>query len=290
LDNAVAEEKIRILISLIGKYPDHVDHFIFEKGKYLKKAYLFHTRDSEAPANRQGRLSKENETIDYGKLADDTIKKLKKQYSPRIKIIPQLYENAHDIHELQLLIQKIVNTEREKFPQREEIALDISGGTNIAAAAQMMAIFKIGLNAYYDDSTKEIGERIQKINTNVDLGKGLHEITVNILKTIQNSEFIIQPAESDRHRQFPDELRKVIKGQITNADLVRKLGTKSESSLKLLLKSNYIEKIPEYEVYRDVSLHETDDPKWKKGTIIQPSWRITKDGEIAANVQRETRT
>ena len=286
----MAEEKIRILIALIGKYPDHVDHFIMEKGRFLKKAYLFHTRDSEAPANRQGRLSKENETIDYGILADITIKRLKKQYSPRIKIIPQLYENAHDIHELQLLIQKIVNTEREKFPQREEIALDISGGTNIAAAAQMMAIFKIGLNAYYDDSTKEIGERIQKINTNVDLGKSLHEITVNVLKTIQNSEFIIQPTESDRHRQFPDELRKVIKGQITNADLVRKLGTKSESSLKLLLKSNYIEKIPEYEVYRDVSLHETDEPQWEKRSIGQPSWRITKDGEIAANVQRETRT
>ena len=286
----MAEEKIRILISLIGKYPDHVDHFISEKGRYLKKAYLFHTRDSAAPANRRGIISKKSETIDYGKLADDTIKKLRNQYSPRITIEPQLYENAHDIHELQLLIQKIVNTEREKYPQQEEIALDISGGTNIAAAAQMMAVYKFRLDVYHDDSTKAIGERIQKINTNLNLGRDLGEIALNILKTIHDSEFIIQPAESDRHKPFPNELREVIKGQITNNDLVHKLGTKSESPLGLLLKSNFIEKIPEYEIYRDVSLHETDEPQWEKRSIGQPSWRITKDGEIAANVQRETRT
>ena len=178
----MAEEKIRILFALIGKYPDHVDHFIMEKGRFLKKAYLFHTRDSAAPTNRRGRISKESETIDYGKLADDTIEELTKKYSPRIKIIPQVYENAHDIHELQLLIQKIVNAEREEYPQREEIALDISGGTNIAAASQMMAIYKFQLDAYYDDSTKEIGERIQKINTNVDLGRDLGVPALNILK------------------------------------------------------------------------------------------------------------
>ncbi len=285
----MAEEKIRILISLIGKYPDHVDHFISEKGRYLKKAYLLHTRDSSAPVDRRGRLSEDSETLDYGELADNFIAQLKIQ-KPRLKIIGVEYQNAHDIHELQILIQKIVNTERETFPQQEEIAIDISGGTNIAAAAQMMAVYKFRLDVYHDDSTKEIGERIQKINTNLNLGRDLGEIALNILKTIHDSEFIIQPAESDRHKPFPNELREVIKGQITNADLVRKLGTKSESPLGLLLQSNYIEKIPEYEVYRDVSLHETDEPQWKKGTITQPSWRITKDGEIAANVQQETRT
>jgi hypothetical protein len=302
----MAEKKIKILISLIGKHPDHVDHFIIEKGRYLKKAYLLHTCDSAAPPNRRGILSKKTETIDYGKLAKKTIKTLKKQYSPRIKIIPQVYENAHDIHELQHIIQKIVNTEREKFPQQEQIAIDISGGTNIAAAAQMMSIYKFRLDAYYDDSTKEIGERIQKINTNLNLGRDLGVPALNILKIIQDSEFIIQPAKSDRHRPFPgityikikdgsvrckyDESVSVIKGQMTNAELKDKVGTKSESPLKLLLDSNFIEKIPAYEVYRDVSLHKNDEPKWEKRPINLPSWRITQDGVIAANTQRETRT
>ena len=286
----MAEKKIKILISLIGKHPDHVDHFIIEKGRYLKKAYLLHTCDSAAPPNRRGILSKKTETIDYGELAEKTIKTLKKQYSPRIKIIPQVYENAHDIHELQHIIQKIVNTEREKFPQQEQIAIDISGGTNIAAAAQMMSIYKFRLDAYYDDSTKEIGERIQKINTTVEDKNDLGEIAFKVLKTIRDSEFIIQPRPEDRGRPFPDKLRKVIKGMITNSDLVEELGTRSESPLGGLVGKNLIEKLNTYPVYRDKSLHQTDEPEWKITEYDLPAYRITQDGIITANIPRRVRT
>ena len=285
----MAEEKIRILISLIGKYPDHVDHFIMEKGRYLKKAYLFHTCDSAAPANRQGIISKEMEPIDYGELAEKTIKKLTEKHAPRIEIIPVVYQNAHDLHELQHIIQKIVYTEREEFREQEEIAIDISGGTNIAAAAQMMAVYKFRIDAYHDDSTKEIGERIQKINTSVELENDLGGKAFQVLKTIQDSEFIIQPRPEDRGRPFPDELRKVIKGLITQVDLI-KIEGRSVSPLENLIKNNFIERIESYEIYRDVSLHETDEPKWEIDTYNLPAYRITDDGIIAANVPRRVRT
>ena len=282
----MGKEKIRVLISLIGKFPDHVDHFVSEKGQYLKKVYLFHTRDSSAPPNRRGILDDDpvnSRPLDYGKLADEYISKLQKQ-KPRLKIIPVEYQKAHDIHELQHVIQKIVNDEREEFLLREEIAIDISGGTNIAAAAQMMAVFRFRIDAYYDDSTKEIGERIQKINTTVEDKNDLGEIAFKVLKTIRDSEFIVQPRPEDSGRLFDDKLREVVKGMITNSDLVKELG-RSVSPLETLLKKNLIEKLNSYPVYRDVSLHKTDEPDWKIVQYDLPGYRITDDGIITANTR-----
>lgn len=283
----MGKEKIRVLISLIGKFPDHVDHFVSEKGQYLKKVYLLHTRDSSAPPNRRGIIDDDavnSKTLDYGKLADQYISKLKKQ-KPRLKIIPVEYQKAHDIHELQHVIQKIVNGERDEFLLREEIAIDISGGTNIAAAAQMMAVFRIGIDAYYDDSTKEIGERIQKINTTVEDENDLKAKAFKVLKTIRDSEFIVQPRPEDSDRFFDDKLRKVIPGMITNSDLVKELGTRSVSPLQTLLKKNLIEKLNSYPVYRDVSLHKTDEPDWKMEQYDLPAYRITEDGLLTANTR-----
>ena len=288
----MAKEKIRVLISLIGKHPDHVDHFISEKGQYLKKAYLLHTCDKEVPANRRGKIDDDpvnSKTHDYGKLADEYLSQFKIR-NPRLKVIPIVYQKAQDIHELQHVIQTIVNGEREEFPLREEIVIDISGGTNIAAAAQMMAVYKFGIDAYYDDSTKEIGERFQKINTAIEEQNDLGEIAFKVLKTIRDSEFIIQPRPEDIGRPFHDKLRKVIKGMITNSDLVRELGTRSESPLGSLVSKNLIEKFNTYPVYRDESLHQTDEPDWKITDYDLPAYRITEDGIITANIPRRVRT
>ena len=155
----MAKEKIRVLISLIGKHPDHVDHFISEKGQYLKKAYLLHTCDKEVPANRRGKIDDDpvnSKTQDYGKLADEYLSQFKIR-NPRLKVIPIVYQKAQDIHELQHVIQTIVNGEREEFPLREEIVIDISGGTNIAAAAQMMAVYKFGIDAYSSNKLVSTG-------------------------------------------------------------------------------------------------------------------------------------
>jgi hypothetical protein len=283
----MADEKIRILISVIGKYNDHVDHFIREKGRYLKKVYLFHTIDSKEPQNRDGRTNENNKTIDYGKLAKKFIKKLENKHD-HIKIIPVVYDDAHDIHELQIKIQNIVNDERVKYPQLDEIALDISGGTNIAAAAQIFAVYKFHIVPYYDDSRQANGERIKKIDVDYDLDKALSSIALKHLKIISNSKFIVKPDKEDKQNPLPDWLPSyMIDGQITKIELEKQLGKRSSaSSLKLLVEKNLIEEIHKYDYYYDAKLHETDEPKWEKRTHNRPAFKITPNGRIKANLQK----
>ncbi len=67
--------KIRVLISLIGKHPDHVEYFIREKGINLKRIHLLHTLDKDQPSSRDGNDKDKKNLVDYEKLAKNTIRK-----------------------------------------------------------------------------------------------------------------------------------------------------------------------------------------------------------------------
>lgn len=286
----MAKPKITVLISLIGKHPQHVEHFIKEKGTNLKRVYLLHTCDKDQPANRDGdgNESKCKECgrgglIDYGKLASNTIKKLKQKHDD-IKVIPETYEDAHDIHELQIRIDRIVKDEQKNHKTiLKNIALEISGGTNIAAAAQIFAVYNLGIVPFYvDNKSNDDGEWVRTISVPVNWGKSLSNRAQEILKTIAESEFTVKP--TDRHSETPDgQEPHSVKGKITREDLQRKLGTRpSASSLTTLKENNLIEILSEYDVYHNTS-EEDEEPSWELRTYSKPAYKTTRDGDVAVN-------
>ncbi|MBT5171663.1 MAG: hypothetical protein HOL90_05240 [Candidatus Nitrosopelagicus sp.] len=283
----MAKPKITVLIALIGKHPQHVEHFIREKGNNLKRVHLLHTCDKDQPPSRDGDVGTSKckhcgsgGLIDYGELANSTIKELKRIHKG-IEIIPEIYDDAHDIHELQIRIDKIVREEEKDHDViLKNIALEISGGTNIAAAAQIFAIYNIGIVPFYvDNKEDEDGEWVREISVPVNWGKSLSGKAQEILKIIAESEFTVKPTG---HSETPDsEEPYPVKGQITRMDLERKLGRRpSVTSLNTLKESNLIEILSEYDVYHNTS-EEEDDPTWEKRTYSQPAYKTTKDGKVA---------
>lgn len=283
----MASPKITVLIALIGKHPQHVEHFIREKGNNLKTIHLLHTYDKDQPPSRDGidgtsecKHCGSGGLIDYGKLAKNTIKELKRVHK-HIEIIPEIYDDAHDIHELQIRIDEIVKDEQKVHDViLKNIALEISGGTNIAAAAQIFAIYNIGIVPFYvDNKENEDGEWAREISVPVNWGKSLSGKAQEILKIIAESEFTVKPTG---HSETPDsEEPYTVKGQITRIDLERKLGRRpSVTSLNNLKESNLIEILPEYDVYHNTS-EEEDDPVWELRTHSQPAYKTTEDGDIA---------
>ena len=283
----MASPKITVLIALIGKHPQHVEHFIRERGHNLKRIHLLHTCDKDQPPSRDGDVGTSEckhcgsgGLIDYGKLAKNTIKELKRVHK-HIEIIPEIYDDAHDIHELQIRIDEIVKDEQKVHDViLKNIALEISGGTNIAAAAQIFAIYNIGIVPFYvDNKENEDGEWAREISVPVNWGKSLSGKAQEILKIIAESEFTVKPTG---HSETPDsEEPYTVKGQITRMDLERKLGRRpSVTSLNTLKESNLIEILSEYDVYHNTS-EEEDDPTWEKRTYSQPAYKTTKDGKVA---------
>ncbi len=291
----MASQKITVLIALIGKHPQHVEHFIRERGNNLKTIHLLHTYDKDQPPSRDGidgtsecKHCGSGGLIDYGALANEFVKKLQRKYKPEkgkpksgITIISEPYDDAHDLWEVQDRILEIIGNEREDDDvQVNNIALEISGGTNIAAAAQIFAIYNIGIVPFYvDNKENEDGEWAREISVPVNWGKSLSGKAQEILKIIAESEFTVKPTG---HSETPDsEEPYTVKGQITRIDLERKLGRRpSVTSLNTLKESNLIEILPEYDVYHNTS-EEEDDPVWELRTHSQPAYKTTEDGDIA---------
>ena len=293
----MASPKITVLIALIGKHPQHVEHFIRERGSQLKRIHLLHTCDNDQPPSRDGsdgtsecKCCGRGGLIDYGELSNKFVKKLQLKYKPEkgkpksgIKIIPEPYEEAHDLWEVQDRILEIVGNEREDDSvQLNNIALEISGGTNIAAAAQIFAIYNSEIVPFYvDNKPDEDGNWVRDIIVPENFGKKLTAKAKNVLKVIAKSEFTVKP---NGHSETPDgEDPHPVKGQITRIDLERKLDVRRapDGILKKLEQFKLIETISPYDVYTNTS-DEEDDPTWELVPYSYNAYKITKAGIIAA--------
>ncbi len=295
----MVKPKITVLIALIGKHPEHVQHFIRENIN-LKKIYLLHTCDKDQPPSRDGDVGESvcNECgrgglIDYGKLANTFVKKLKRTHNSdsgyHIKIIPKTYQDAHDINELQERITDIVEEEKDNGVLLKNIALEISGGTNIGAAAQIFAIYNLGIVPFYvDNKENDDGAWVRPIKIPTNWGKTLSEPAKQLLIDIANSEFTVKAKDMSKTPDGEDP--HTVEGQITRQDLInlmqsriKKIGKvvrPSSSSLKLLVKFKLIEKLENIEVYKKESL--VGEPKWILDTDDFKAYKATESGKIAA--------
>ena len=291
----MAKPKITVLIALIGKHTEHVVHFIREKQTNLEKIYLLHTCDKDQPPSRDGNVGESvckkcgrGGLIDYGKLADKFVKKLKRKHEPDITIIPVPYQDAHDINELQERITDIVEEEKDNGVLLKNIALEISGGTNIAAAAQIFAIYNLEIVPFYvDNKPDENDEWVRPIITPDNWGKTLSEPAKQLLIDIVDSEFTVKAKGFSETPNGEDP--RPVKGQITRQDLITlmqrrikkigKVARPSTSSLDLLKKFKLIEILPEYEAYHNTSIPKS--PIWELKPHRKPAYRATYGGRIA---------
>ena len=119
-------------IAAIGTETGHVTEW-FRDGS-VEKIYLLH--------------SKKTAEVDFPKKARELEKKIKEQY-PDCIIYKRVIENAFNLDDTQDAITEIIYNERDNGVENQEIAINVTGGTNVQGAAAVLSAFKHGTKAYY---------------------------------------------------------------------------------------------------------------------------------------------
>ena len=119
-------------IAAIGTETGHVTEWL--RNGSVEKIYLLH--------------SKKTAEVDFPKKARELEKQIKEQY-PDCIILKRVIENAFNLDDTQDAISEIVYNERDKGVLNQEIAINVTGGTNIQGAAAVLSAFKHGTKAYY---------------------------------------------------------------------------------------------------------------------------------------------
>ena len=119
-------------IAVIGTKTGHVTEWL--RSGSVEKIYLLHSRKSADD--------------DFPKKARELVTQIKKQY-PGVDIIKRVIENAFNLDDTQDAISEIIYNERENGVENQEIAINITGGTAVQAAAAVLSAFKHGTKAYY---------------------------------------------------------------------------------------------------------------------------------------------
>ncbi len=119
-------------IAVIGTETAHVTEWL--RNGSVEKIYLLH--------------SKKTAEVDFPKKARELEKKIKEQY-PDCIIFKRVIENAFNLDDTQDAITEIVYNEQDNGVLNQEIAINVTGGTNIQGAAAVLSAFKHGTKAYY---------------------------------------------------------------------------------------------------------------------------------------------
>ena len=206
-----------IHISLIGKNPEHILDGLKELIP-AEKLYLLHSPNTPKES--------------FGNIA----KKIKQQIEKNFCETVLVQINAFDMMNIWNIIDKIVTDEMnmDTFLSPRDFGINVTGGTNMMAAAATVAATLIGCRAYYvhdrrtDKARKKYVEElpIPPINIIRSLGRSHQEI----LKTIADSSF-----EFKGDKQM---------GLVRNKLLQQKLNLKTStlnSAIKELKKRGYID-------------------------------------------------
>ena len=119
-------------IAPIGTETAHVIEWL--RSGPVEKIYLLH--------------SKKTAKVDFPKKARDLEKQIKKMY-PGVEIIKRVIENAFNLEDTQDAISEIIYDERDNGVLNQEIAINVTGGTNVQGAAAVLSAFKHGTKADY---------------------------------------------------------------------------------------------------------------------------------------------
>jgi len=233
-----------IFIAPIGTHPDFVKTWLKEKGSDVTKLWLIHS-----PVGRE----------DFPKKAKKLASELKKVYDIEIKL--KIMSDAFTIDPVMDAITEIIYQEEKDEPMsRQEIVINITGGTNIVAAGAMNSATYYQTKCHYvlqrqDDDPKN-KKLVREVPITPKLKSDLKDSQHKVLKTISDSKVDLIP-------NTPKGLdSEITLGCIDNKDLLEKLGwdekekgvrgktTRLSEILKVLKKNKLVERIGFTEMYQ----------------------------------------
>jgi len=256
-----------IFISPIGVTTEHVKGWLAEESRGVQILWLIHSKKGE---------------IDFVKIAKKLASDLKSAY-PRLKIKLKTIDSAFEIDPTMDAISEIIHKEMDdgNALTSKEFTLNITGGTNVMAAATMISATWHNTKAHYvlEPQKNDPADRQYVLDLPVK-SRGIakmKENQLNTLKIINDSNYYIE--------NTPEGIEpEIIKGSITRQNLLDKVNDLKEKKktnkqtsktkvrleyiVKELEKSGYIEKIGfvEYYVYKDKKGRQK---KLERNTVVQ---------------------
>ena len=182
-------------IAPIGESTGHVLEWIREVTP-VTKIYLIH--------------SKKSKETNFPKKARELEKDIHK-IRPSAEVIMKVIENSFNIDDTYDAINEIINVERvENKIENYEIAINVSGGTNVMAAAAILAATMKCTKAYYVlDERKNPGQDNYVVELPIPLintGR-MNETQQKVLRLIAEGTFERRDIEAKWTVSFDDELK-----------------------------------------------------------------------------------
>ena len=256
-----------IFISPIGVTTDHVKGWLAEESRGVQILWLIHSKKGEK---------------DFPKIAKKLKKDLQSAY-PRLKIKLKTMDSAFEIDPTMDAISEIFHKEMDdgNALTSKEFTLNITGGTNVMAAATMISATWHNTKAHYVLEPQKDDPADKKYVLDLPVkSRGIarmNENQLNTLKIINDSNYHIE--------NTPEGIEpETTEGSITRQNLLEKVNDLKENKktnkqasktkvrleyiIKQLEKAGLIEKIGfvEYYVYKD---EKGRQKKLEKNTVVQ---------------------
>ena len=273
-----------IFIAPIGVHTEHVKTWLKEEAKDVNTLWLIH--------------SKKTPKYDLPKTASDLEKDLKRAY-PQIKIHKKQIEDAFSVDPTMDAIHQVIIEEEKKDPSliRKEFVINITGGTNVSAAAAILAATFYGTRAHYvKEPQKDDPRNTTYVNELPVQPLGIAKLNENqlqVLKTISDSTYEIPDTPSGLDS-------KITPGSIERSQLLKKLGcdnlvkgsaykrkegeTRLLGITKKLEAAGLIQKISFTESYVDenadkkmITVMELGYSKRVENKNYKPKWKLVKN-------------
>ena len=235
---------MKIFISPIGKTTEHVKGWLAEESRGVQILWLIHSKKGKT---------------DFPKIAKKLKTDLKSAY-PRLKIKLKTIDSALEIDSTMDAISEIIHKEMDDGNAllKSEFTLNITGGTNVMAAATMISATWYGTKAHYvlEPQTDDPNDKQYVLDLPVKtLGTArTKDIQLKILKKINDSEYWI----ANTPEGISKKDRETIKGSITRKELLiqvknfpeyKNKTVRLENSTKVLEEAGYIESIKDVAQY-----------------------------------------
>ena len=235
---------MKIFISPIGKTTEHVKGWLAEESRGVQILWLIHSKKGKT---------------DFPKIAKKLKTDLKSAY-PRLKIKLKTIDSALEIDSTMDAISEIIHKEMDDGNAllKSEFTLNITGGTNVMAAATMISATWYGTKAHYvlEPQTDDPNDKQYVLDLPVKtLGTArTKDIQLKILKEINDSEYWVENTPEG----ISKEDRETIKGSITRKNLLKQVKkfkenknktVRLENSTKVLEEAGYIESIKDVAQY-----------------------------------------
>ena len=269
-------------IAPIGKETKHVEEWLREVTP-VTKIWLIHSK------KKDGRE-------DFTKNAKDLAKKIKKDYAG-VEVEQYLIDDPFGINDTMDAISEIVSIEGDV--ERQEFAVNVTGGTNAMATGAILQAMLLGTKAYY----------VKNRNKNPGQKKYVDELpipSIGIVKMNNVQQKVLRMISENEHILRDPSTKKVENrevGMATNQELLKKLkwndeydngirkrqrgATRIAYILKELEKKGYVEKIHGVEEFvKNISIRSdgsgTKDRYEIKKNESKVKWRITSAGKRQA--------